>query len=175
MAARRGPRAGGPVAAVRPAGRGTALITTGGVAPADLLPFLLLGLGLTAPVAALGHGFDDIQAARRAVGRIREVLAVPPLPEPAHPVAPQGHRVDGGRTTEGFRALDDSLRDVQRASRRSTLSGLPGVVGSALAVQAAFTVVLTLGAYLALGGALGAAEVLALLVLAARCADPLLP
>ncbi len=45
---------------------GTALITTGGMAPADLLPFLLLGLGLTAPVAALGHGFDDMQAARRA-------------------------------------------------------------------------------------------------------------
>ena len=55
---------------------GAALITTGGLAPADLLPFLLLGLGLTAPVAALGHGFDDLQAARRAVGRIRDVLEV---------------------------------------------------------------------------------------------------
>ncbi|MFD2352165.1 hypothetical protein ACFSTC_27170 [Nonomuraea ferruginea] len=58
--------------------------------PADLLPFLLLGLGLTAPVAALGHGFDDMQAARRAVGRIKEVLAVPPLPEPVHPAGPRG-------------------------------------------------------------------------------------
>jgi ATP-binding cassette subfamily B protein len=37
-----------------------------------------------------------------------------------------------------------------------------------------FTAILVLGAYLALGGHIGAAEVLALLVLAARCADPLL-
>ncbi|MFI6422460.1 ABC transporter ATP-binding protein [Streptomyces sp. NPDC050842] len=80
----------------------------------------------------------------------------------------------GGRTVERFRVLDDSLREVQRASRRSTLSALPGVVGSTLAVQMAYTVVLALGAYLVLGGDIGAAEVLAILVLAARCADPLL-
>ncbi|MEU9035299.1 ABC transporter ATP-binding protein [Streptomyces sp. NPDC048352] len=80
----------------------------------------------------------------------------------------------GGRTVERFRLLDDSLRDVERASRRSALSALPGVVGLTLTVQTAFTVVLALGAYLALGGDIGAAEVLSLLVLAARCADPLL-
>ncbi|MFB7875320.1 ABC transporter ATP-binding protein [Nocardia sp. NPDC056064] len=71
---------------------GAVLITGGSLAPADLLPFLLLGLGLTAPAAALGHGFDDLQAARRAVARIQQVLAVAPLPEPALPRAPHGHR-----------------------------------------------------------------------------------
>ncbi|GAP50670.1 ABC transporter ATP-binding protein [Streptomyces azureus] len=80
----------------------------------------------------------------------------------------------GGRTAERFRVLDDSLQEVQRASRRTALSALPGVVGLALAVQTMFTVVLALGAYLALGGDIGAAEILAILVLAARCADPLL-
>ncbi|WP_245642147.1 ABC transporter ATP-binding protein [Nonomuraea candida] len=73
---------------------GAALITDGSMAAPDLLPFLLLGLGLTAPVAALGHGFDDLQAARRALGRIRDVLAVRPLPEPARPAEPRGHRVE---------------------------------------------------------------------------------
>ncbi|MFP3962287.1 hypothetical protein SMC26_08155 [Actinomadura fulvescens] len=38
-----------------------------------------------------------------------------------------------------------------------------------LTVQATFTVLLVLGAYLALGGNIGAAK-----ILAARCADPLL-
>ncbi|MFF9498497.1 ABC transporter ATP-binding protein [Streptomyces sp. NPDC014656] len=80
----------------------------------------------------------------------------------------------GGRTTERFRLLDDALREVRRASRRTALSALPGVVGLTLAVQAAFTAVLALGAHLALGGTIGAAELLAVLVLAARCADPLL-
>ncbi len=80
----------------------------------------------------------------------------------------------GGRTGERFGLLDDSLRELRRASRRSTLSAVPGVVGSTLVVQAAFTALLVLGAHLALGGNVGAAEVLAILVLAARCADPLL-
>lgn len=73
---------------------GTVLIGRNSLAPADLLPFLLLGLGLTAPVAALGHGFDDLQAARAAVGRIRGTLGVQSLPEAVRPRSPQGHRVE---------------------------------------------------------------------------------
>ncbi|GAB2582095.1 ABC transporter ATP-binding protein [Streptomyces capparidis] len=80
----------------------------------------------------------------------------------------------GGRTAERFGLLDDSLRRVQRASRRSALSALPGALGLTLTVQAMFTGLLFLGAALALGGDIGVAEVLAILVLAARCADPLL-
>jgi ATP-binding cassette subfamily B protein IrtB len=80
----------------------------------------------------------------------------------------------GGRDAEGFRRLDGSLRDVERASRRTVRAVLPGAVGLAVVVQAAFTALLVLGAHLALGGQVGAAEVLTVLVLAARCADPLL-
>ncbi|MGP3987702.1 ABC transporter ATP-binding protein [Streptomyces sp. 3N207] len=80
----------------------------------------------------------------------------------------------GGRTAERFRLLDDSLREVQRASRRSTLSALPGVLGLTVTVQAMFTALLVLGAYLALGGNIGVPETLTILVLAARCAEPLL-
>ncbi|MFC0622554.1 ABC transporter ATP-binding protein [Kribbella deserti] len=80
----------------------------------------------------------------------------------------------GGRTTERFSLLDDSLQEVQRSSRRTTLTVLPGVVGLTLAVQTMFTAILALGTYLALGGNVGAVEVLTILVLAARCADPLL-
>jgi ATP-binding cassette subfamily B protein IrtB len=80
----------------------------------------------------------------------------------------------GGRTAERFLLLDDALREVQRAARRSTLSVLPGALGLTLTVQAVFTLVLVLGAYLALGGAVGVPEVLTILVLAARSADPLL-
>ncbi|MFI8387084.1 MFS transporter [Streptomyces sp. NPDC085540] len=109
---------------------GTALITTGGMAPADLLPFLLLGLGLTAPVAALGHGFDDVQAARRAVGRIREVLTVRSLPEPAHPVAPQGHRLELRDVRFGYDADHEVLRGVDLVLEPGTTTALVGPSGS---------------------------------------------
>ncbi|MEU4625884.1 ABC transporter ATP-binding protein [Actinoplanes sp. NPDC023801] len=89
---------------------------------------------------------------------------------------------------ERYAPLDDALRDVERASRRRTLSVLPGAVGMTVTVQIVFTTILALGAYLAIGGAgtsaggqagalaggIGAAELLAILVLAARAADPLL-
>ncbi|MFJ2743749.1 ABC transporter ATP-binding protein [Streptomyces sp. NPDC087440] len=80
----------------------------------------------------------------------------------------------GGRSGERFRLLDDSLQEVQRSSRRATFSALPGAIGLALTVQAVFTALLALGTYLALGGNLGVAETLTTMVLAARCADPLL-
>ncbi|MDP4501738.1 ABC transporter ATP-binding protein [Nonomuraea turcica] len=99
---------------------------------------------------------------KEATGRVIEYLQAQPVLRA------------GGRTVERFKVLDDSLRGLRRASRRSVLKALPGVVGLTLTVQVMFTVVLVLGAYLALGGTIGAAEVLTILVLAARCADPLL-
>lgn len=80
----------------------------------------------------------------------------------------------GGWSGRRFGMLDDSLQGLERTSRRTTLSTMPGVLGLAVTVQAVFTAILGLGAYLATGGDPGAVELVALLVLAARCADPLL-
>ncbi|MEU1734049.1 ABC transporter ATP-binding protein [Streptosporangium sp. NPDC020145] len=109
---------------------GTVLITTGGLPPADLLPFLLLGLGLTAPVAALiAHGFDDLQAARRAVGRIRDVLEVAPLPEPARPIAPQGHRVELRGVRFGYEDDREVLRGIDLVLEPGTVTAIVGPSG----------------------------------------------
>ncbi|MGW0122115.1 ABC transporter ATP-binding protein [Streptomyces sp. NPDC003327] len=109
---------------------GAVLITGGGMPAVDLLPFLLLGLGLTAPVAALGHGFDEVQAARRAVGRIRDVLAVPPLPEPARPVSPRGHRVELRDVRFAYGPGGDVLRGVDLTLEPGTVTALVGPSGS---------------------------------------------
>ncbi|MGK5558524.1 ABC transporter ATP-binding protein [Actinomadura kijaniata] len=109
---------------------GTVLITDGSLAPADLLPFVLLGLGLTAPVAALGHGFDDLQAARRALDRIREVLAVPPLPEPEHPATPRGHRVELRGVRFGYQDGHEVLRGIDLTLEPGTVTAVVGPSGS---------------------------------------------
>lgn len=109
---------------------GTVLITNGSLAPADLLPFLLLGLGLTAPVAALGHGFDDMQAAGRAVGRIRDVLAVQSLSEPAQPIAPQGHRVELRDVRFGYSDEHEVLRGIDLVLEPGTVTAIVGPSGS---------------------------------------------
>lgn len=109
---------------------GTALITSGSLAPADLLPFLLLGLALTAPMEVLGHGLDDLQAAGRAVGRIRELLRVPPLPEPARPVAPQGHRVELRDVRFGYEDDHEVLRGIDLVLEPGTVTAVVGPSGS---------------------------------------------
>ncbi|MFJ8696724.1 ABC transporter ATP-binding protein [Streptomyces roseolilacinus] len=108
---------------------GAVLLTRGDLAPADLLPFLLLGPGLTAPVAALGHGFDETQAARRAVGRIRDVLAVRPLPEPARPAAPRGHRVELRGVRFGYEPGREVLRGIDLVLEPGTVTAVVGPSG----------------------------------------------
>ncbi len=113
---------------------GASMVTAGAMAPADLLPFLLLGLGLTAPVAALGHGFDDLRAAGRAVGRIRDVLDVRSLPEPSQPREPLGHRVElrDVRFGYGDDHEDDHevLRGIDLTLEQGTVTALVGPSGS---------------------------------------------
>ncbi|WP_407566620.1 MFS transporter [Streptomyces sp. 184] len=109
---------------------GTSMITAGALAPADLLPFLLLGLGLTAPVAALGHGFDDLQGARRAVGRIRDVLDVDPLPQPARPLVPRGHRVELRGVRFGYDPGREVLRGIDLVLEPGTVTAVVGASGS---------------------------------------------
>ncbi|MFF4986317.1 ABC transporter ATP-binding protein [Streptosporangium saharense] len=109
---------------------GTALIISGGLAPADLLPFPLLGLGLTAPVAALGHGFDDLQSAGRAVNRIKDVLAVRPLPEPTHPRPPRGHRVELRGVRFAYDTGHEVLRGIDLVLEPGTVTAVVGPSGS---------------------------------------------
>jgi ATP-binding cassette subfamily B protein IrtB len=145
-------------------------------------------LGLTALVAAPLVVAVHVVTARSAAaadaahaGRADEAAARVVEFVQAQPVLRAGGR-------DGFGPLDRALREVERASRRRTLSVLPGAVGLAATVQFVFTAVLALGVALAVGGGpdrtgaaaagsgglVTAAELLVILVLAARAADPLL-
>ncbi|GIJ78394.1 ATP-binding cassette, subfamily B [Micromonospora phaseoli] len=135
-----------------------------------------LQLGLAALVAAplvvaiqvwtarsmAANDAENTQRSNEASARVIEFLLAQPVLRA------------GGRSSERFSLLDDALQGVERSSRRQTLSVLPGAVGMTLTVQAVFTTLLVLGTYLALGGGIGVAEILTILVLAARSADPLL-
>ncbi|HYH31887.1 MAG TPA: ABC transporter ATP-binding protein, partial [Pseudonocardia sp.] len=79
-----------------------------------------------------------------------------------------------GRTVDGHAALDAALAAQHGAGRRLLRAGIPGVVGLGFVAQASFLVLLALGTHLALGGSLGTAELIALLVLAARFVEPVM-
>lgn len=78
-----------------------------------------------------------------------------------------------GRHAEGHEVLDDALVENRDAGRALMVTTVPGVIAFAVAVQAAFILVMVVGVNRTLGGDLGAAELIALLVLAVRFVEPL--
>lgn len=109
---------------------GTARVGAG-LPAEDVLPFLLLGPGLTAPVAAMAnHGLEDLQSAQRAVGRIRDLLDVPAAPEPCTPVEPLGHRVELDGVRFGYDADHEVLRGVDLVLEPGSFTALVGRSGS---------------------------------------------
>lgn len=133
---------------------------------------LAIAATLTVPVIVLVYRWsttltrqaDEARTAARTVtgGRVVEFAQLQPV-----------LRVFGRGETRGGARLDDALRTQTEASRRVLVTGVPGLVGFALVIQAAFTAVLLTGTYLALDGGLDAAKLLALLVLAVRFTEPL--
>ena len=79
-----------------------------------------------------------------------------------------------GYATRSFKQLDDALQEQRDAGRSQLLIAAPGLAGFVLVVQLAFTILLLFGLNLALGGNIEVAELLAMLVLAARYVDPMI-
>ncbi|KPI01150.1 Xenobiotic-transporting ATPase [Actinobacteria bacterium OK074] len=109
---------------------GTLFAGQGWIAPIDVVPFLTLGLGLTAPVLALGLATNALRSARAAAGRVGELLAVEPLPETAEPRQPAGHDVEFRDVTFGYDADAPVLHDVSARLAAGTVTALVGPSGS---------------------------------------------
>lgn len=109
---------------------GTALISADAMQPADLLPFPLLAVALTAPIAALGHGLDNVHAAERSAERIRAMLNVPPLPEPTRPAEPHGDRVEFRDVSYAYDSGRPVLHGIDLVLEPGTTTALVGPSGA---------------------------------------------
>ena len=78
-----------------------------------------------------------------------------------------------GRTGDGYTQLADALREQHAAGRRQLRRTLPALGANALTVQLVFTALIVIGAALALHDPGRTPELVALLVLLARFAEPL--
>lgn len=111
------------------------LIDRGAMEPVDILPFLLLGLGLGTTVLTVGYAMQSRRQAASAAVRVHQLLQTPALPTRAagtdddHAGDPAGQvRFDGVRFA--YREGTDVLTDVDLTLRPGTITALVGPSGS---------------------------------------------
>ncbi|MFV2085515.1 ABC transporter ATP-binding protein [Micromonospora sp. LOL_021] len=111
-------------------GWGTWFTANGWVRPAEVLPFVLLGLGLTAPVLTLGYGANELRLARQAAGRVIALLETPSMPEPAATQMPDGNRVVFDQVGFSYDGRTEVLASVDLVLEPGTVTALVGSSGS---------------------------------------------
>ncbi|MCK9249756.1 MAG: ABC transporter ATP-binding protein/permease [Solirubrobacteraceae bacterium] len=121
---------------------GVARTTWGSMDPLDVVPFALLGLGLTQPLLTLGHSAQGFRLASEAAGRVMALLATPTLPDVA-----EGADYQPRPTGDGAVALDrvsfayddraDVLTDVTADLEPGTVTALVGPSGAGKSTLAA--------------------------------------
>ena len=110
-------------------GMGIVFVARGWSEPVDVLPFLMLGIGLPSSLFSLmglmQHLNESVQSARK----LTEVLASAPLPEAEHPVPIQGNDIQLENLSFGY---DETLvlQDVNLTLPAGSLTALVGPSGS---------------------------------------------
>jgi ATP-binding cassette, subfamily B, bacterial IrtA/YbtP len=107
---------------------GTALAVT----PADLVPFAMVGVGLSGPVLAIGYGMRDIRMGCDAAVRIGELLAVAPLVDDGRtsPPAGAGARVEFDSVEFSYDGGNPVLKGIDLVLRPGTVTALVGSSGA---------------------------------------------
>ncbi len=111
-------------------GMGTVFVTAGWLPGLDVLPFALLGLGLTAPLLTVGYAGEQIRTAAAAAGRVSELLATPELPQPVSPREPEGVEVVFDAVGYGYDERARALDGIDLALAPGTVTAVVGPSGS---------------------------------------------
>ncbi|MFJ3821452.1 ABC transporter ATP-binding protein [Streptomyces nodosus] len=109
---------------------GAVFVTSGWTTGAELVPFLLLGPAVAAPMGVVGPRIQQIRAGQAAAVRITALLHTPTLTEPATPAVPDGHQVSLRGVSFSYDGHTDVLRDVDLDLAPGTVTALVGPSGS---------------------------------------------
>ncbi|MFV2019272.1 ABC transporter ATP-binding protein [Micromonospora sp. LOL_023] len=108
----------------------TGLVSTGAADPIDVLPGLLLGLGLTGPLMKLGSSAQFLRDAAKAQESLAAFFALPPVTQADTPVMPQGHGVGFERVSFSYDGQHQVLHDIAATCAPGTVTALVGASGS---------------------------------------------
>lgn len=106
------------------------LIGIGAATPIDVLPGLLLGLGLTGPLMKLGSSAQFLRNATKAQGSLAAFFALPTVSVPESPQEPRGHAAAFESASFSYDGEHRVLHEITAACRPGTVTALVGASGS---------------------------------------------
>ena len=109
---------------------GVSLVAAGAAPPIDLLAFAVLAPGLTAPFLTLAYSQNDVMMAKKAAGRVTELLDAPVLPQPRATGTPAGTRVVFDSVGFSYDGTTEVLREIDLVLEPGTVTALVGPSGS---------------------------------------------
>ncbi|NGN93694.1 ABC transporter ATP-binding protein [Nocardioides sp. KC13] len=113
-------------------GAGVWMLRASWITGPDLVPFLVLGLAMTAPVTVAGYAARELREATEAARRIQRLLAEPELPEPSAPASlPASSRVEIQDVSFAYSpGAPPVLHDIDLVLEPGTVTALVGHSGS---------------------------------------------
>ncbi|MFT0846916.1 ABC transporter ATP-binding protein [Actinomycetaceae bacterium L2_0104] len=111
-------------------GVGTWLVSAGITTPVGILPALLLGIGLTAPLLNLGFTAQFIRNAVKARESLLEFFSQPAIAQPVAPISPRGGAVAMDDVAFSYDGEHRVLHEIAGTCAPSTVTALVGPSGS---------------------------------------------
>ncbi len=106
------------------------LVSSGVATPIDVLPGLLLGLGLTAPLMKFGSSGQFLRNAAKAQQSLAAFFALPPVSQPGQPLRPVGRDIAFHGASFGYDREHRVLHKIAAACAPGTVTALVGASGS---------------------------------------------
>jgi ATP-binding cassette, subfamily B, bacterial IrtA/YbtP len=94
------------------------------------VPFLVVGVGLTTPLALMIKGSIAVRTARIAAGHIDRLLAGETLPEPSQPETPEHYRVEFDAVTFSYDGTTNAVEKITVTCEPGTVTALVGPSGA---------------------------------------------
>lgn len=109
---------------------GTWLVSAGSVEPIDVLPGLLLGLGLTGPLMKVGASGQLLRNAVNSQRTLATFFSLRPVAQPQQPVSPAGTDVDFTEVTFSYDGQHSVLHEITAHCAPRSVTALVGASGS---------------------------------------------